>query len=141
MQTKSLPEGVCNFPLRMTNSERSTWGRYTYALNERTGENRSVGDVMRQALALGAEQLDRALAAAIKEVRAERLRAKRGAAKAMALQDGRQQYFKFVPALTCLLVGALAVVGSLLIGDDELRRTRTVRVRGCGAGWARRAEV
>lgn len=130
MQTKSLPEGVCNFPLRMTTSERSAWGRYTYTLNERTGENRSVGDVMRQALALGAEHLDRALATAIKEVRAERLRAKQATAEAIAAQDCRQQFLKFFPALTCLLVGAMAVVGSIFSADDDdLRRNRNT-VRG-----------
>lgn len=79
MQAKTLPEGVCNFPIRMTTAEHDLWGKFTYGLNLRDGTNRSVGDVMRQALAEGAERLDAVLAKQIKEVRAERLRVVKGA--------------------------------------------------------------
>jgi hypothetical protein len=116
MQAKTLPEGICNFPIRMTTAEHQLWGKFTYELNRVTGGNQSVGDVMRQALAKGAEQMDALLASQIKAVRDERLRMKRGVA--------------------CLIVIAFAIFA----GGSDLRMARTFRVRS-GSARVSRKEV
>lgn len=108
MPAKSLPEGVCNFPIRMTSAEHALWGRFTYDLNRTSGSNMSVGDVMRQALAKGAEQLDATLAKQIRSIRAERLRMKHG--------------------IVCLFVGLLAIGSAALSGADMRRSPRGRRI-------------
>jgi hypothetical protein len=117
MQAKTLPEGICNFPIRMTTAEHQLWGKFTYELNRVTGGNQSVGDVMRQALAKGAEQMDALLASQIMAAREQRLRMKRG--------------------VTCLALGVLIVFGG---ATGDLRIVRTFRVRS-GSARVSRKEV
>ena len=138
--SKTLPKGICNFPVRMTAAEHAIWGRFTFAHNAATGENASVGDMWRRAAVRGMEQICQPIADEIKKVRAEHRAINEATRRALA-ESPRQQHFKFVPAATCLLIGLFAIANSMVCGDDELRRTRTLRVRGVGSGWVRVKEA
>lgn len=107
MSCKSLPEGVCNFPIRLTSEEHKAWGKFTYALNARDGSNRSMGDVIREAMMKGADALDAAFCEQLKAIRAERLRLK--------------------SALVCLIGGSLVLWLSLTGTDFDARKGRTSR--------------
>lgn len=107
MSCKSLPEGVCNFPIRITAQEHEAWGKFTYALNARDGTNRSMGDVVREAMMKGAESLDSSFAESVKAIRTEHLRMKRG--------------------ITVAVAGFLVIGLSIFGIDQDMRRGRTSR--------------
>lgn len=79
MPAKSLTPGMCNFPVNMTEAERSFWGRLGFS------HDRSAGAEIRRLALIGLRTEDPEAAAKIEEIRRTRKQIISGAVCALAL--------------------------------------------------------
>jgi hypothetical protein len=101
MSTKALLPGMCNFPVNLTEEERSLLQRQAFA------EDRSTGSFIRAMYLEGLKAKYPELARQIEEIRISR---------------------RMVQSAAMLVIGVFSITVAVINGDDIRRAPRSVRV-------------